>query len=230
MTRGRVDIDRRSFICRSAGLAIVAAGSMLSPLPLHARLRSFERVRLFRLDDDQRFFVGDGLKRAMPGRSGEPRPLRLSLEGFHPASSDGIHALDIQAVFDDGAGERWRFFAWHYRGGDRHGSSRASGFDLGAESDCRLEFTSLDEPSVPPCIQVLDMAHATGPEPGRYVALIGRRPLPAGGLLFSGDWREPLADTGAFDYLSLRLDVRVEEADLTVRADLACMAGCPSET
>ncbi len=218
-------MDRRNFICCSAGLVTAAAGSMLSPQSLHARSQSTNSIHLYRFDSERQCFVT--LAEAIPAPLPvAPEALRLSLDGFHPAASGGVRSLDIQAAFDRGGGERWRFFAWHYRSDDRHGSSRASGFDLASNSRCRLEFTLSAEPLTSSCMQTLNLDSSAGIEPGRYVAVIapGRSPEPL--LAFSGDWRKPLADGAAFDYLSLRLEVQEAAVDLAARADLACVDAC----
>lgn len=200
---------------------------MFSALPLRARPTASSGVQWLRFDDERGRFLPD-TGRAPLLAVERSMPLRMTLEGFHPAVSGGVAALDIHALFDRGDGEHWRFLAWHYRNGDPFGSSRGSGFDLEPGAACCLEFAIKEQASAVSCMQTLDLTCAAGLEPGRYLVAITGMPF-VSELPFGGDWSRPLGKVSPFDHLLVRVDRRLPVPDLALRADLACSEGYPGE-
>jgi hypothetical protein len=224
-------MDRRDFIRRSTGLAAAAAAPTLCAQAFPALTQWPVPVRPYRFDAGSAAFLAVDDASIDAGTASRCTPVRLSLEGFHPAADGdgcGLDALDIHALFSGAGGERWRFIVWRYRHEDRYGSSRATGFELAAGTQCRLEFSLRGRDDRGWCNHglVLDSAAWL---PGRYlVALATGAQTRERTLPFSGDWARPVAPGVVGDWLAMRLEPTAPAVDLSQRADLACLhAGEP---
>lgn len=219
-------MDRRHFIGATAGLAVTALGAALPVRHPKAQAHAAgaqDGLRLFRFDETIPAFV----PHLCNSRIGlDPQPVRLCIEGLHLAAGRGVlAALQVNALFGDGAATCWRSIVWRHRRGDLHGGSRACSFDIAPAAFRGLEFSYRPEPEAPVRNAVLDLHPDIGVAltPGRYVVLMAPEPMPMmRPLRFSGDWRRPLAQADT-DYLRLKVTPPVVETDLSLRADLACL-------
>jgi hypothetical protein len=210
-------MDRRRFLLASSGLLVLASGPLLPFANAGSSPHTGAHHRMLRFDPAAGRFVAHTADRAsMPGE-----PLRLQIEGLHSAARGGLASLQVDALFGGDPGGQWRFRAWHFDRDNRHGSSRASSFNLAPGALGGLELSFRSAPEAP--LQ-RELCACPTLATGRYLLLIGSQPLPAiDAIAFSGDWQRPLGDAVEVDYLSLQVTPPQHLPDLSLREDLACL-------
>lgn len=209
---------RRDFLIATAAIAAASAAPALAALRRAAPGHSH---RLLRLDAHSGHFL-DELAAPATTAAG---PLRVHFERLIPARHGGLAALDVSVLFDSGGEMPWRHVAWRYRRGDSFGSSRGNSFVAMPGALRALEFDCHDGVHARRERCACDTAGGLPLAPGRYLlAFAGGGAQARQPLRFSGDWRQPLADSAQIDCLSVRIETEAPGPDLSLRADLACMA------